>query len=66
MSKTQSESTERILSQWESMNDEIIQCKEQLELINDKIELKQREKVEERYELFRKKYEKIVKMRGDY
>jgi hypothetical protein len=35
-------------------------------LITDKIELKQREKVEERYELFRKKYEKIVKMRGDY
>jgi hypothetical protein len=45
------------------MYDEITRCKELLDLITDKIDAKQRAKVEERYDLFKKKYEKILKMK---
>ena len=55
----------QILADWESMHEEVTRCKEQLDLIGERIEAKQREKVRERYELFRKKYDKIVKMK-DY
>ncbi len=54
-----------VLKTWISMNDEICTFKRQLDIVDDKIEAKQKEKVDERFDLFRKKYDKIIKMTSD-